>query len=170
MRIRRRVFYTFVWVMMAGLAAPAFTSKVIPATKARNHIGETATVCGIVASTHYAVTSRGRPTFLNVGRPYPDQIFTVVIWGRDRSKFGVPERVFRNKNICVNGLIQSYRGTPEIVAHSPEQIRKKGHNGGESSTSVPRGATARCRDGTYSYSQHHRGTCSHHGGVAEWLH
>jgi hypothetical protein len=33
----------------------------------------------------------------------------------------------------------------------------------------PTGATARCRDGTLSYSQHHRGTCSHHGGVAQWL-
>jgi hypothetical protein len=33
----------------------------------------------------------------------------------------------------------------------------------------PKGATARCVDGTYSYSQHHSGTCSHHGGVAQWL-
>lgn len=30
-------------------------------------------------------------------------------------------------------------------------------------------ATAQCRDGSYSYSQHHSGTCSHHGGVATWL-
>jgi hypothetical protein len=35
--------------------------------------------------------------------------------------------------------------------------------------SAPAGATAKCRDGSYSFSQHHRGTCSHHGGVAEWL-
>ncbi len=35
--------------------------------------------------------------------------------------------------------------------------------------SAPPGATARCRDGTYSYSKHRSGTCSHHGGVAEWL-
>ena len=33
----------------------------------------------------------------------------------------------------------------------------------------PSGATARCRDGTFSFSEHRRGTCSHHGGVAEWL-
>lgn len=33
----------------------------------------------------------------------------------------------------------------------------------------PAGATARCRDGSYSFSQNRRGTCSHHGGVAEWL-
>lgn len=35
--------------------------------------------------------------------------------------------------------------------------------------SVPAGATARCVDGTYSFSQHRSGTCSHHGGVASWL-
>jgi hypothetical protein len=37
------------------------------------------------------------------------------------------------------------------------------------SSSVPAGATAQCRDGSYSFSQNHRGTCSHHGGVASWL-
>jgi hypothetical protein len=34
---------------------------------------------------------------------------------------------------------------------------------------VPPGASARCADGTYSFSASRRGTCSHHGGVAEWL-
>lgn len=33
----------------------------------------------------------------------------------------------------------------------------------------PYGATALCNDGTYSYSQTRRGTCSHHGGVAIWF-
>jgi len=35
--------------------------------------------------------------------------------------------------------------------------------------SAPAGATALCRDGSYSFSQSRRGTCSHHGGVARWL-
>ncbi|HEX3604079.1 MAG TPA: DUF3761 domain-containing protein [Steroidobacteraceae bacterium] len=33
----------------------------------------------------------------------------------------------------------------------------------------PAGATAKCKDGTYSKSAHRSGTCSSHGGVAEWL-
>jgi hypothetical protein len=33
----------------------------------------------------------------------------------------------------------------------------------------PTGATALCVDGTYSYSEHASGTCSHHGGVARWI-
>lgn len=46
------------------------------------------------------------------------------------------------------------------AVHSPAHSRS-GH--------VPEGASARCRDGTYSFSRHHSGTCSRHGGVAQWL-
>lgn len=34
---------------------------------------------------------------------------------------------------------------------------------------IPAGATAQCRDGSYSFSLNHRGSCSHHGGVSKWL-
>jgi hypothetical protein len=37
------------------------------------------------------------------------------------------------------------------------------------SGNVPPGASAHCRDGSYSFSTHRRGTCSRHGGVAQWL-
>jgi hypothetical protein len=33
----------------------------------------------------------------------------------------------------------------------------------------PPGASAICRDGVYSFSRHHSGTCSGHGGVRNWL-
>lgn len=36
------------------------------------------------------------------------------------------------------------------------------------SNSRPSAASAQCRDGTYSFSQHRSGTCSHHGGVSTW--
>jgi hypothetical protein len=34
---------------------------------------------------------------------------------------------------------------------------------------APEGATALCKDGSYSMSKQHGGACSHHGGVAKWL-
>jgi hypothetical protein len=34
---------------------------------------------------------------------------------------------------------------------------------------TPSGASAQCRDGDYSFSEHHSGTCSRHGGVDKWL-
>jgi hypothetical protein len=39
----------------------------------------------------------------------------------------------------------------------------------EQAPAPPAGATAKCKDGTYSFSQHTSGTCSHHGGVAQRL-
>jgi hypothetical protein len=39
----------------------------------------------------------------------------------------------------------------------------------ENCSGPPKGATAQCRDGSYSFSRSRRGTCSHHGGVAKWL-
>jgi Protein of unknown function (DUF3761) len=39
----------------------------------------------------------------------------------------------------------------------------------ENCSAAPQGATAQYRDGSYSFSQSRRGTCSHHGDVAKWL-
>jgi hypothetical protein len=96
--------------------------KSLSTAEARNHIGEKATVCGAVVSTHYAAQSRGNPTFINLDKPYPNQVFTVLIWGSDRQKFGDPEETYRSKIICVTGKISDYKGVPEIVAYAPSQI------------------------------------------------
>ena len=95
----------------------------LTAVEARDHVGETATVCGAVASAHYAARTRGTPTFLNLDKPYPNQMFTVLIWGTDRPKFGAPEERYGNKAICASGKIEIYRGVPEIIARDPEQIK-----------------------------------------------
>ncbi len=95
----------------------------ISSSEARAHVGERSTVCGDVESTRYASGSRGRPTFLNLGRAFPNQEFTVVIWGDDRGKFTrPPESAYADKNICATGLIGSFDGTPQIEASSPDQI------------------------------------------------
>jgi len=94
----------------------------INALEAAKHIGDQATVCGNVASTRYASSTRGEPTFLNLEKPYPKQVFTVVIWGRNRAKFGTPEAEYRNKRICVTGTIEDYRGVPQVEARQPSQI------------------------------------------------
>src|ERR1700736_2717759 len=52
----------------------------------------------------------------------------------------------------------TYRNVEGRRVHSPVFRR-----------SAPAGASAQCRDGSYSFSRHHQGTCSHHGGVERWL-
>jgi len=97
-------------------------SRHLSPAEAKNHIGERGTVCGKVASTHYADRTKGSPTFLSLDEPYPHQIFTILIWGSDRSKFGEPESKYANQRICVTGLIKDYRGVPEMIADQPSQI------------------------------------------------
>jgi hypothetical protein len=103
--------------------AQAQTDHHLTAAEAKNHVGETATVCGRVASIHFAEKAKGLPTFMNLDVPYPKQIFTIVIWGADRLKFGKPEALYRDRNICVTAKITSHRDIPEMVINTPSQIR-----------------------------------------------
>ena len=61
------------------------------------------------------------------------------------------------------------RTEPERPA--PSQTSPQGRAPATAPSRAPRAGqpTARCKDGTMSYSQHRSGTCSSHGGVAEWL-
>jgi hypothetical protein len=83
--VKRLLLATVVIWLVPALAA----NKLTPA-EAKQHIGETATVCGVVASGRYSERARGRPTFLDMDKAYPQQVFTVVIWGENRAKFGAP--------------------------------------------------------------------------------
>jgi len=113
-------------LLAAAVAVAAQQTGTITAAEAKDHVGEHATVCGQVASTHFAARSRGTPTFLNLDKPYPNQIFTIVIWGSDRPKFGDPEQTYQGKRVCVIGTISSFRGVAEVVARDPGQIRISG--------------------------------------------
>jgi hypothetical protein len=116
-----RGLLVFLALAPCGVRAQSQVKK-LTAIEAKDHLGEQATVCGKVASARYAATTRGRPTFLNLDKPYPNQIFTVLIWGENREKFGTPQETYRDKQICVTGKISEYRGAPEIVIADPQSI------------------------------------------------
>jgi hypothetical protein len=124
-RSLRKICSGVVVTSMLSLAASAYAKvQSITAAEAANHIGERRAVCGVVASAHFANHSRGQPTFMNLDRPYPNQIFTVIIWGSDRDKFSnAPETYYQGKAVCVTGTIKGYRGKPEIIVKNPDQIR-----------------------------------------------
>jgi micrococcal nuclease len=103
--------------------APSGASTSIPAEQAKQHIGETNTVCGLVASARYMDSTRAKPTLLNFVKPYPDHAFSVMIPNPARSKFPEPpETFFTGKTVCVTGAIIEYRGKPEIVVQEPSQM------------------------------------------------
>lgn len=61
----------------------------------------------------------------------------------------------KDKNCTDNGTYVNSKG---------ETVKRP-----EICSTAPKGATAQCRDGEYSFSHSRQGTCSHHGGVAKWL-
>ena len=80
----------------------------IPASAAKDHLNESATVCGKVVATRYLDQSATKITFLNFDKPYPETSFTAVIQGENRAKFGEPEKVYLNKDLCVTGKIEEF--------------------------------------------------------------
>jgi DNA/RNA endonuclease YhcR with UshA esterase domain len=111
-------------MLIALLAYTLFLQPAsLTAAEAKAHVGEQATVCGVVKSARWASTSNRRPTFLNLDEAYPKQLFTVVIFEEHRGAFTPPpETRFDKKRICVSGKIEDFRGTPEIVVSAPSQI------------------------------------------------
>ena len=108
----------------AVIGSWAFSTMAAPLTPedAAGHIGETDTVCGMVASAEYEADVQSQPTLLDLGKPSPSAVFTAVIYGMDRAKFGTPETTLRGKRICVTGSITYYHGKPEIVMMEPSQL------------------------------------------------
>ncbi|TDR72018.1 DUF3761 domain-containing protein [Paludibacterium purpuratum] len=80
---------------------------------------------------------------------------------------------------CLLGMAHAYADDPNDTANQSQLVEQGSYNNVDGQTvhkpahsksgKRPDGATAKCGDGTYSFSQHHRGTCSRHGGVAEWF-
>ncbi len=108
--------------MGAAVATGARAADLTPA-QAAQHIGEKATVCGTIAGAHYAERSDGQPTFINLDRPYPDPVFTIVIWGDYRGKFSPPPETWTGR-VCATGKLTAFHGRAEMKVFSPAQIRR----------------------------------------------
>ena len=111
----------FIFAVCTMFSVAAHAGSLSPEDSA-NHVGETATVCGPVVSATYLPQAPQSPTFLDLGKPFPNQIFSAIIFGSDRPKFGTPETSMRDKSICVTGTIFLYQGKPKIILHDPRQL------------------------------------------------
>ncbi len=102
--------------------APFFLFRTLTTSQAAAHMGETVTVCGIVASEHFASRSRGKPHFIDLDSAYPHPLFTILIWDADMPNVGALPRLL--SHLCVSGTIREYRGIPEVVVKSSRQLSR----------------------------------------------
>src|SRR5579863_4897664 len=101
--------YFLTLIITVLLSTALFAQTKIEAKDASKHVGEKVTVCDKVFSTKLITGSN--MTLLNVGGYYPNQLFTVVIKGVDRSRFkNQPEDYYKGKSISVTGTLIDYKG------------------------------------------------------------
>ncbi|MCX6753009.1 MAG: DUF3761 domain-containing protein [Candidatus Nomurabacteria bacterium] len=106
-------------------------------------------IVGIIAILGFnAFAQSGNTTQLNTSKTQYNSTYSIP---------STQVQTTENNNLSNSNY---YTNTYGNTVHSPAYSE----NG-----SIPAGASARCRDGTYSFSQSARGTCSHHGGVSEWI-
>jgi hypothetical protein len=104
------------------MMAPVWAQERLTPEEAITRVGESAIVCGVVASARYAAKSKGAPTFLNLGKPYPQHVFTAIIWGRQRPRFSYQPETLQGRSICITGTIAARKGIAQIEVNNPVQI------------------------------------------------
>jgi hypothetical protein len=109
-----------------GAAAPN-----VPPADAKNHVGDTVTVCGKVVDTRinkYGIPDRGKPVMFDIDQPEPDSVFYFVTFG---SKAGGPDEAiaaYKGKSVCVTGKVTLASGKPYIMAADRTTIKVKAEN------------------------------------------
>ena len=104
----------------ADAPAAASSAGTIDYTEANKHIGEHASVRGILINAH---TSSSGTVFLDFCKNYKTCPFSAVIFADDAKKFG-DLSPYEGATVSVTGKISSYQGKAEIILSSPSQIDK----------------------------------------------
>src|ERR1017187_10508918 len=92
--------------------------ETISAADAGNYIGKNVKVCSEVNGVKQLTSV----SFLDLGANYPNNPLTIVVFARDMEKFTSGLEIYDHKKICVTGTIREYKGKPEIIITSPQEI------------------------------------------------
>jgi hypothetical protein len=102
----------------AAKAADSVSIGTIPFTKAKDHVGDWASVTGTVVRVY---TSNTNTTFINFCEDYKTCPFSAVVFSSDAKKFGDLTHLV-GKQVTLSGKISSYEGRAEIILSNPSQL------------------------------------------------
>lgn len=107
---------------VAPIAQSKLPEGVYNTTEAKYHEGFEISVVGKVVSTKF--TSKSRATFINLDQSFPNQVFTVTIWGDNRKNFSYkPEEKLEGEYIKVTGKVSlDKNGVPSINVTNEKQV------------------------------------------------
>ena len=105
-----------------GISSQALAAAPIPSGAAAAHVGETATIEGVVSNV---VTLKSSGTILiDIGGVYPNNDFAAVIFSEDAAQFPAAAEL-GGKTVEVTGPVSLYKGKPEIVLKTGDQLQSR---------------------------------------------
>lgn len=116
------IFFALFLFGTANLFAQGTPLDTISSKDAKNYIGKTVVVKGLVADKF---TSKKGNTFINFDDKKPNQSFTIAIF--EDAKIDVTS-ISVGSWVLVSGEIKDFQGTPEIVVSKNEQLISVNHS------------------------------------------
>ena len=117
---------TIILVLITALSLPAFAQKQIKLEDAKNHIGDSVALSGVIYDIKVFEDDDKKPTLalINLGAAYPNQIVTIAVrpelYKNTTTVF--PDKSFEGNLANVTGKLELYKGKPQIIIHSTEQL------------------------------------------------
>lgn len=113
-------------LLLSTIALHLHAQQKITLEEVSKHIGDSVTVCGKIFGGKYLDKAGNKPTFLNMGASYPNELLTIVIWGNTRKLFPYkPEEKLKGKTVCITGKIETFKGKPQIVLKQTDQLQEQ---------------------------------------------
>jgi TonB family protein len=89
-------------------------------------IGDSVLFCSKVFNTRYFESSADKPALLDLNETFSSQPLNAVVWEQDRKNFSnAPELLYKNKEVCISGVVVLQNNLPQITLHRREQITVK---------------------------------------------
>lgn len=102
----------FVFFIMFSINC--FSQDTISTGKVKEYMDKEACVLGKVVS--FKLAAEGKFTnYINIDRPYPESVFTVVITNNHLEKLNLKIEDLKNKNIYIKGKITTYKNDPKQI-------------------------------------------------------
>ena len=118
----RIIVHTALLLGLALATETANSEPMIESSKAAFYVGSEVMVCGMVNE----VKRFSKGTYINLGPTYPNQHISILVWSSDedgfKARFGGLS-VFKGKQACALGLIESFRNSLQIKVSNPQFLR-----------------------------------------------
>ena len=101
----------------------AFAQKKIELSEVSKHVGDSVKVEGKIFGVKSFPGGKNAKVLLNLGADFPNQLLTVAVYdGYKTENVEFPTEKFKGEIAIVTGKIELYKGKPQIVVRSPDQL------------------------------------------------